>query len=122
MGFRGLWRMGFSIVGHSILLLLLLLDQHRRLGLLRWVVVSTDGFGSDGFDRHRSFLHEIGGDRRPLHRLAPQAPCLALSQRSNRDFFGFSCYFFPSFHLTQLLFSLSFLCLANGEEMKMRFG
>jgi hypothetical protein len=93
MGFRGLWKMGFSTVdwvfsdgfqycsfsvGHPILLILLLLDQHRRLGLLRWVVVSSDGFGSDGFDRHRSFLQEIGGDRRPLHRLAPQAPCLAL--------------------------------------------
>ena len=29
-------------------------------------------------------------------------------------------FFFPSFHLTQFFFSLSFLCLAKGEEMKMR--
>jgi hypothetical protein len=61
-GFQ-VWRWGFYCsfsVGHPILLLLLLLDQHRRLGLLRWVVVSADGFGSDGFDRRRSFLHEIG--------------------------------------------------------------
>jgi hypothetical protein len=93
-GGYGRWVSGLAVgfycsfsVGRPILLLLLLLDQHRRLGLLRWVVVSADGFGSDGFDRRRSFLHEIGGDRRPLHRLAPQAPFLALSRRSNRETF-----------------------------------